>query len=78
MADVQDVADLRDRTHVFSDRAHAGRVLGRLLEGRLEADAKVVAVPAGGIPVAHELAGRLGWRFKPSVAAGRFCSGDVV
>jgi predicted phosphoribosyltransferase len=69
VADVVDVPELRERTRVFVDRAHAGRVLGRLLEGRLDASAKIVAIPAGGVPVARELAGRLGLPIEVAVVS---------
>lgn len=45
---------------VFRDRAHAGRVLGDLLEGHVPEDGVVLAIPAGGVPVAVVLAARLG------------------
>lgn len=47
---------LRDRVGVFRDRAHAGRVLAGLLEGVAGPDAVVLAIPAGGVPVAASLA----------------------
>ncbi len=47
--------DLRDRTHVFRDRRHAGEVVARLLSGSPEGperSAVLFAIPAGGVPVA--------------------------
>lgn len=44
-----EVADLRDRTRVFNDRRHAGAVLAGLIG---ETDATLMAIPAGGVPVA--------------------------
>ncbi len=51
--------ELRDRTRVFLDRAHAGAVLAGMLGELRGTDALVLAVPAGGVPVAAELARRL-------------------
>ncbi len=53
---VHDRPDLRDRSHVFRNRSHAGRVLADMLEGLRGSDARVVAIPAGGVPVAATLA----------------------
>lgn len=45
----------------FHDRADAGRRLAAMLSGREGIrDALVVALPRGGVPVAHEIARRLG------------------
>lgn len=57
---VVDLAELRDRVRVFRDREHAGRVLAGMLEAFLGADALVLAVPAGGVPVAAVIAEALG------------------
>lgn len=47
---------LRDRVYVFKDRAMAGRLLAdRLLDYRGQA-VRVFAIPAGGVPVAAEIA----------------------
>jgi predicted phosphoribosyltransferase len=51
--------ELRNRTGVFRDRSHAGRVLVEMLEEFRGMDALVMAVPAGGIPVGVELAAGL-------------------
>ncbi len=50
---------LRGREHVFRDRADAGRILAEMLEAYEGCDGSVVAVPAGGVPVAVEVAHRL-------------------
>jgi predicted phosphoribosyltransferase len=59
-AEIHDLPDLRDRSRVFRDRAHAGEALAAMLEGLRGTDAIVLAIPAGGVPVAAEIAGRLG------------------
>ncbi|HTY47814.1 MAG TPA: phosphoribosyltransferase family protein [Methanomassiliicoccales archaeon] len=46
---------LRDRVRVFRDRNEAGKRLVRSLHLYSETDAIVVAVPAGGVPVASEV-----------------------
>jgi putative phosphoribosyl transferase len=47
---------LRDRTHVFVDRTDAGRRLSGFLDGYRGTDAGLFAIPAGGVPVAIEIA----------------------
>ena len=56
---LEELDDLRDRERVFRDRRHAGEVLGRMLGGRLASGAKILAIPAGGVPVAAAIAGTL-------------------
>lgn len=50
---------LRDRAPVFRDRAHAGEVLAGMLSWYRGKDAIVLAIPAGGVPVAAEVAVRM-------------------
>jgi putative phosphoribosyl transferase len=48
---------LRDRVGVFSTRAYAGQLLAQLLpEFYEDPQALVLAIPSGGVPVAHALA----------------------
>ena len=47
-----DLPELRNRTHVFSDRKAAGKVLASMLGSYRESDAIVLAIPAGGLAVA--------------------------
>jgi putative phosphoribosyl transferase len=56
---IYELGELRDRTGVFRDRAHAGAVLATMLEAYRGADALVLGVPAGGVPVAAVVAQRL-------------------
>ncbi|MBA9004656.1 MULTISPECIES: phosphoribosyltransferase [Thermomonospora] len=51
----------------FADRAEAGRVLGELLVPHELADPLILALPRGGVPVAAEVAGRLGGPDRPAV-----------
>jgi predicted phosphoribosyltransferase len=57
---IHELPELRNRIQVFRDRAHAGEVLARMLEGRLPAGSRILAIPAGGVPVAAAVAGALG------------------
>ncbi len=54
-----DLPRLRNRTHVFDGRAHAGTVLAGMLDAFHGGDAIVFGIPAGGIPVASVVARKL-------------------
>ncbi len=56
---IYDIVELRDRMGVFRDRAHAGEVLSSMLGAFSGANAVVLGVPAGGVPVATVVAERL-------------------
>jgi putative phosphoribosyl transferase len=49
-------ASLRDRSYVFPDRTAAGGLLAHKLEQYRGADGVVLAIPAGGVPVAAQIA----------------------
>lgn len=53
---VIDKPDLRDRIRVFRDRKAAGEVLADMLAPYRDSDALILAIPAGGVPVAEPLA----------------------
>jgi putative phosphoribosyl transferase len=55
---IEDTA-LRDRTLVFQDRREAGKLLSKKLVEYKGADAVILAVPSGGVPVASEVASGL-------------------
>lgn len=55
-----DLTEMRNRGRVFRDRAQAGAVLADMLEEFRGTDALILAIPAGGVPVAAEIAQRLG------------------
>lgn len=57
---IHDIVGLRERVHVFRDRAHAGEILTDMLGQYRGSNAQVLAIPAGGVPVAMEIATRLG------------------
>ena len=49
---------LTNKTYVFRDRAHAGAILADMLSDYADTDALVLAIPAGGVPVALEISAR--------------------
>jgi putative phosphoribosyl transferase len=51
-----ELPELRDRTRVFRDRQHAGEALAEMLSTYSKSDAIVLAIPAGGVPVAVPIA----------------------
>ena len=60
MAQVIDSEEYREKTHVFRDRMHAGELLAEKLEARRgDPSALVVAIPAGGVPVAYVISKKL-------------------
>ncbi len=54
--------NLRDRVRVFRNRAEAGKMLVLMLSDYKSSDAIVLGIPAGGVPVAYEIAKGLGLR----------------
>lgn len=55
-----ELPELRGRVRVFRDRADAGETLARMLAGTLGRSGLVLAIPAGGVPVAVAIAEALG------------------
>ena len=49
---VFDLPAMRGKTQVFVDRQHAGEILSDMLESFRESNAIILAIPAGGLPVA--------------------------
>jgi putative phosphoribosyl transferase len=60
----------------FTDRAEAGRVLAERVASLDLADPVVLALPRGGVPVAHEVAGRLDVAFDVFVTRKIGCPGQ--
>ncbi len=56
---IVDIPDLRNKVSVFRDRAAAGEVLANMLRDPSRRDAFLLAIPAGGVPVAYVVAKRL-------------------
>jgi predicted phosphoribosyltransferase len=52
---VVEYEELRNREGVFADRSEAGDKLAGLLDGYRDTDTVVLAIPAGGVPVAVEI-----------------------
>lgn len=48
--------NLRDKIHVFRNRSDAGNLLAQRLSDYKSSDAIILAIPAGGVPVANEIA----------------------
>ncbi|HOD35195.1 MAG TPA: phosphoribosyltransferase family protein [Syntrophales bacterium] len=66
---VIELPELRDRVRVFRDRAHAGEILAGMLDGFRSSRTLVMAIPAGGIPVAAALALRLSFPLDVAVVS---------
>ncbi len=66
---IHELAELRDRAPVFHDRRDAGRALAALLEGRVDPAARLLAIPAGGVPVAIALGEAIGLRIGVAVVS---------
>jgi predicted phosphoribosyltransferase len=56
---IHELTQLHDRVGVFRDRRHAGQVLTEMLASYHQSDSLVLGIPAGGVPVAVEIARRL-------------------
>ncbi len=60
MAEIVEESNFRNRIHIFDDRFHAGELLaGKLEEYRGKKDTYVLAIPAGGVPVAFAVSKKL-------------------
>ncbi len=71
MGRIIDLPALRNRRRVFRDRAHGGEVLAEMLA--MEADRwphpLLLAIPAGGVPVALAIHRALGWPLEVAVVS---------
>jgi predicted phosphoribosyltransferase len=60
MAEILEESNFRNRIHIFDDRFHAGELLaGKLEEYTGKKDTYVLAIPAGGVPVAFAVSKKL-------------------
>ncbi len=59
MGKLNEEPTLKDRVQVFMDRSHAGRLLAERLLAYRGQKVHLFAIPAGGVPVAAEIARRL-------------------
>jgi putative phosphoribosyl transferase len=64
-----DLPELRDKTRVFQDRAHAGRILTRMLAAHDRSAGIIMAIPAGGVPVGVVMAEKTGLDFDVAVVS---------
>jgi predicted phosphoribosyltransferase len=64
-----ELPELRDHTRVFRDRQHAGEVLAEMLSSYSKTDAIVLAIQAGGVPVAAAIAEKLRIPFDVAVVS---------
>ncbi len=71
MGRVIDLPTLRNRRRVFRDREHAGEVLAEMvqMEAHRWARPLLLAIPAGGIPVAMAMHKVLGWPVEVAVVS---------
>ena len=60
MDNVFEIPELRDKTGVFWNREHAGKVLSDMLVSYKNSDSIILGIPAGGVPVAVPIAANLG------------------
>lgn len=60
---IHTLPDLGDRIHVFRDRKHAGEILAGMLQDYHGSEALILGIPAGGVPVATEIATRINLEF---------------
>ena len=60
MAEILEESNFRNRIHIFDDRSHAGELLAiKLKEYTGKKDTYVLAIPAGGVPVAFIVSKKL-------------------
>ncbi|MCG2757845.1 MAG: phosphoribosyltransferase [Desulfobacteraceae bacterium] len=64
-----DLPELREKTHVFQDRAHAGKVLAEMLKDFRQTDSIVLGIPAGGVPVGAVISKQLSLPFDVAVVS---------
>ena len=64
-----EIPELRDRTDVFWNREHAGKVLSDMLLSCKNTDSIVLGIPAGGVPVAAPIASSLGLELDVAVVS---------
>ena len=68
MYQVTEELGLRDREHVFRDRRDAGILLAEMLREYGGGNAYILAIPAGGVPVAKEVSRLLGLKLDVAIA----------
>jgi putative phosphoribosyl transferase len=66
---VVELPELHDRITVFRDREHGGEILAEMLTDYPHGEATIMAIPAGGVPVARVMAERLSLPLKLAVVS---------
>lgn len=66
---LRDLPALRQQTGVFADRREAGERLGELLADQQPVEPLLLAIPAGGVPVAAAMAQQQGWPLRAAVVS---------
>jgi len=66
---VVELPELRDRIAVFRDRDHGGEILAKMLTDYTDGGATIMAIPAGGVPVAKAMAERLNFSLDLAVVS---------
>lgn len=66
---IRDLPALRGKTAVFADRAAAGQVLAGMLAAEDLPKPLLLAIPAGGVPVAAAIAAVTGWPLRAAVVS---------
>ena len=61
--------ELREQTHVFKDRTHAGQILAKMLAAHDTQAGIILAIPAGGVPVGVVMAETTGLDFDVAVVS---------
>jgi len=64
-----DLPELREQTHVFKERTHAGQVLAKMLAAHDTQGGIILAIPAGGVPVGVVMAETTGLDFDVAVVS---------
>jgi putative phosphoribosyl transferase len=68
-SNIIDLPELREQTHVFQDRTHAGQILAKMLAAHDKQGAIILAIPAGGVPVGVVMAEKTGLDFDVAVVS---------
>jgi len=68
-SNIIDLPELREQTHVFQDRIHAGQILARMLTADDKQTGIIFAIPAGGVPVGVVMAEKTGLDFDVAVVS---------
>ena len=68
-SNIINLPELREQTHVFKDRTHAGQVLAKMLAAHDTQNGIILAIPAGGVPVGVVMAEKTGLDFDVAVVS---------